>query len=127
MIWENNVFQRMEVILTLYGLESSVFFVRIDVLLIKYGHASIDFFVKYWIKDHLIDFFRPYNRVELAELIFFDQVWVWQQGVFHEKFEINDSCFCEKGRFLTKYGHDSIVFLRERTLSVTNGHQSNNF
>ena len=66
----------MEVILTLYGLESSVFFVRIDVFLIKYGHASIDFFVKYWIKDHLIDFFRPYNRVVLAELIFFDQVWV---------------------------------------------------
>ena len=60
----------MEVILTLYGLESSVFFVRIDVFLIKYGHASIDFFVKYRIKDYLIDFFGPYNRVVLAELIF---------------------------------------------------------
>ena len=66
----------MEVILTLYWLESSVFFERIDVFLIKYGHASIDFFVKYRIKDHLIDFFGPYNRVVLTELIFFDQVWV---------------------------------------------------
>ena len=66
----------MEVILTLYGLESSVFFERIDVFLIKYGHESIDFFVKYRIKDHLIDFFGPYNRVVLAELIFFDQIWV---------------------------------------------------
>ena len=66
----------MEVILTLYGLESSVFFERIDVFLIKYGHASFDFFVKYRIKDHPIDVFGPYNRVVLAELIFFDQVWV---------------------------------------------------
>ena len=66
----------MEVILSLYGLESSVFFERIDVFSIKYGHASIDFFVKYRIKDHLIDFFGPYNRVVLAEFIFFDQIWV---------------------------------------------------
>ena len=66
----------MEVILTLYWLESSVFFERIDVFMIKYGHASIDFFVKYCIKDHLIDFFGPYNRVVLAELIFSDHIWV---------------------------------------------------
>ena len=66
----------MEVILTLYGLESIVIFERIDVFLIKYGHASIDFFMKYRIKDHLIDFFGPYNGVVLAELIFFDQIWV---------------------------------------------------
>ena len=66
----------MEVILILYGLESSVFFERIDVFLIKYGHESIDFFVKYRIKDNLIDFFGPYNREVLAELIFFDQVRV---------------------------------------------------
>jgi len=57
----------MEVILTLYGLESIVIFERIDVFLIKYGHASIDFFMKYRIKDHLIDFFGPCNRVVLAE------------------------------------------------------------
>ena len=66
----------MEVILTLYGLESIVFFERIDVFLMKYGHADIDFLVKYRIKDHLIDFFGPYNRVVLAEFIFFDQIWV---------------------------------------------------
>ena len=78
-------------------------------------------------KDHLIDFFGPYNSVVLAELTFFDQIWVWQQGVFHAKFETNDSCFCEKGCFLTKYGHESIVFFRERTFSVKNGHESNNF
>ena len=66
----------MEVILTLYGLESSVFFERIDVFLIKYGHESIDFFAKYWIIDHPIDFFGPYNGVVLAELIFFDQIWI---------------------------------------------------
>ena len=46
----------MEVILTLYGLESSVFFERIDVFLIKYGHASIDFFVKNRIKTILLLF-----------------------------------------------------------------------
>ena len=66
----------MEVILSLYGLESSVFFERIDVFSIKYGHASIDFFVKCWIKDNLMDFFGPYNRVVLAALMFFDQIWV---------------------------------------------------
>ena len=32
-------------------------------------------------------------------------------GVFHAKFETNDSFFCEKGRFLTKYVNKSIVFL----------------
>ena len=53
----------MEVILTLYGLKSSVFFERIDVFLIKYGHASSEFFVKNRKKDHLIDFFGPHNRV----------------------------------------------------------------
>ena len=67
----------MEVILTLYWLESSVFFVRIDVFFIKYGHASIDFFVKNRIKTiFLIHFFGPYNSVVLAELMFFDQIWV---------------------------------------------------
>ena len=40
-------------------------------------------------KGHAIVFFGRLNTVVLTELVFFfDQLWAWQQGVFHEKVEI---------------------------------------
>ena len=39
-------------------------------------------------KGHAIVFFGQLNTVVLTELVFFDQLWAWQQGVSHEKVEV---------------------------------------
>ena len=50
---------------------------------------------------------------------FFDQIWAWQQGGFLYYIENRTwkhRVFERMGVFLTKYGHESVVFFREWTL-----------
>ena len=81
-VHESIVFLRERTFSVTNGHESIVIFERIDVFLIKYGHASSEFFVKNRKKDHLIDFFGPYNRVVLAELIFSTKYGYDSRGSF---------------------------------------------
>ena len=63
-------------------------------------------------KWHPIDFFVLYHGVVFYRIHVFDQIWVRQQWVFHDKFEKNymkAPCFLESWCFLTKYGHESSV------------------
>ena len=48
------------------------------------------FFVKNRKKWHPIDFFVLYHGVVFYRIHVFDQIWVRQQWVFHDKFEKND-------------------------------------
>ena len=55
--------------------------------LLKYGHERSSFFVKIWKKIGVLLTFLAYNSsVVLTELTFFDQIWAWQKGIFHDKF-----------------------------------------
>ena len=58
MTWEHSVFERMDIFLREYGLESR-FFVENGRFFTKYGHKSSDFFVNSRNEEHLIDFFGP--------------------------------------------------------------------
>ena len=59
----------------------------------------------------------------------FDEIWAMTPGGLSckvwKKWYVA-SCFCEKGSFERKHWHESIVFFRERTFSVKNGHERDN-
>ena len=92
---------------TKYGHVNNVFFKIIEVFLTKYGHENSNFFVKNWEKKGILLTLLAHNIVSFWQnWRFFDQIWAWQQGVFHDKIEKKNYmwvlCFWENRRFLDK-------------------------
>ena len=112
--WENGHF-----FTTYYGHESYVFLENGLFFLTKYERESSDFFIKKHGKRACYCLFWPieYSSFNRIGFFFFDQLWAWQQGVFHEKVEImtwEHRVFERIGVFLTKYGNENRVFLENR-------------
>ena len=87
---KHRVFERMDVFSTKYGRESDMFLEN-GHFFTKYKHDSSDFFVKTGKKMVPYWHFWPIRWCNFHRIdVFFDQIWVWKQEVFHDKFEKKD-------------------------------------
>ena len=117
MTWENRVFERLDVLFTKYEHESSLFYR--EWALLSYGLREMIFSWKLRKKraSYLLFWSIMYCRFDRIN-VFLDQIWAWQQEVFHKilkQITWKHIVFERMNVFLTKYGHEISVFFSEWT------------